>query len=142
MRRFTAIFGARLSPQADWVQNVLNVLKDSDGLTVRKMKARLNLRHNQIEKVLKFLAVENPAPVIKVDNQWRRTPVFYKLDAERIRRLTEQREVEWEEVKRYISERGCLMEFLAKALDDPQPSSLRNMCHLPGQPCRWADIQP
>ena len=108
-------------PKTDWIQNILDVLKASDGLTVREMVTRLNLRRDQITKTLNFLAVDNPAPVIKVDNKWRRTPIFYELDTRRIRRLTEQREVEWEEVQNYIDEQGCLMRFLAKALDDPDP---------------------
>lgn len=108
-------------PHADWVRKILDVLTASDGLSVREMETRLNLHYGQIEKALKFLAVENPAPVIYIDKKWRRTPTSYNLDTGKIRRLTEQRELEWEEVQSYINERGCLMQFLAKALDDPDP---------------------
>ena len=43
------------------------------------------------------------------------------MDHDRIQRLAEQRETEWREVHAYIDEQGCLMEFLARALDDPEP---------------------
>jgi len=55
----------------------------------------LNLRHGQIDKVLKVLSVETLAPLIKEGNRWYRTPIHYAMDHERIRRLMEQREREW-----------------------------------------------
>ena len=58
---------------------------------------------------------------IKDGSRWRRTPVAYRLDHERIRRLTLQREQEWREVQAYIDSPDCLMRFLATALDDENP---------------------
>lgn len=105
-------------PSETSVQSVLRALESHDGLTVRELEAIVNLRNGQIEHLLKYLSVENPAPVIKVDSTWRRTPVQYQMDREKIRRLTLQREVEWQEIQRYIDESGCLMKRLAEALDD------------------------
>ena len=114
-------FRTNAFPDERWVQQILDVLEAGDGLTLREIETGLNLRYSQIDKALKYLSVENPAPVIKYGSRWMRTPVAYQLDAEKIRRLTMQREVEWLEVQRYIDEQGCLMEFLAKVLDDPDP---------------------
>ena len=109
-------------PDEIQVNAILHALDQSDGLTVIELEAVVNLRRSkQIEHVLKFLSVENPAPVIKDGSCWRRTPVAYRLDHERIRRLTWQREQEWREVQAYIDSPDCLMRFLATALDDENP---------------------
>ena len=108
-------------PDERSVQEILDVLEDSDGLTVRQMETQLNLRYGQIDRALKFLAVENPAPIIRDGSTWRRTPVHYQMDTAKIQRLTMQRGLEWREVQSYIDERGCLMESLARTLDDPDP---------------------
>lgn len=117
-------------PKERWVVAILEALEESDGLSVPQLEKAVNLRRGQIEKVLKFLSVENPAPVLKSGSTWRRTPVPYQMDHEKIKRLTGQRETEWEEVQRYVATENCLMEFLAKALDDadPQPCGKCSRC--------------
>ena len=79
----------------------------------------MNLNHTQIEKVLKLLLVENPAPVIKQGTKWYRTPAPFKMDHERISFLTEQRVEEWQEIQDYLHHDQCLMNFLRDSLDDP-----------------------
>lgn len=108
-------------PKEQWVTDVLHTLEIQEGMTVSELEQSLNLRRGQIEKVLKVLSVDNPAPVIKEGSNWRRTAVPYRIDSERIGRLTAQREAEWRQVQSYIEEPGCLMQFLAEALDDPDP---------------------
>ncbi|MCG6557687.1 RecQ family ATP-dependent DNA helicase [Ruegeria sp. 1NDH52C] len=117
-------------PKEKWVLAILEALEESDGLSVLQLERAVNLRRGQIEQVLKFLSVENPAPVLKSGPTWQRTPVPYQMDHEKIARLTGQRETEWEEVQRYVEAEGCLMEFLAEALDDadPQPCGKCDRC--------------
>lgn len=117
-------FRSSAFPDERHVNSILDVLAESDGLTDRQLEADVNLRKGQIDKVLKFLSVENPSPVIKDGSRWRRTPVAYRLDHQHIQRLTQQRAGEWQEVQEYINSRNCLMLFLARSLDDEQ-----------GQPC-------
>ena len=124
-------------PHEQWVREVLAALESSDGMSIRELEQSLNLRHGQIEKVLKVLSVENPAPIIREATQggrWRRTAVPYRMDVERIARLTEQRELEWREVGSYIEEQGCLMEFLAQALDDRDPKPCGRCASCLGNP--------
>jgi ATP-dependent DNA helicase RecQ len=106
-------------PTERHVHTVLEALEDSDGLTTRAMEEHINLRQGQIEKVLKLLSVENPSPVIKAGSKWFRTTVPFHMDHERISHLTQQREIEWQEVQDYIAHEGCLMDFLRQSLDDP-----------------------
>ena len=103
------------------VEAILDALAESDGMTISQLEGAVNLRQGQIEQALKFLSVDSPAAVIKDGPRWRRTPVEYRMDNDRISRLTQQREIEWEEMRSYIDERGCLMMFLAMALDDENP---------------------
>ena len=106
-------------PAERQVHTVLEALENSDGLTTRAMEQHINLRQGQIEKVLKLLSVENPSPVIKDGSKWYRTTAPYRMDHERINHLTQQREIEWQEVQDYIDHEGCLMDFLRQSLDDP-----------------------
>jgi ATP-dependent DNA helicase RecQ len=109
---------------------ILDALGASDGMTINQLEEAVNLRQGQIEQALKFLSVDSPAPVMKEGSRWQRTPVAYSMDHDRIRRLTEQREVEWQEVQDYIDEQGCLMQFLGNALDDDysQPCGICASC--------------
>lgn len=116
------------------VQRILALLDSADDMSIREMEGKLNLRRGQIEKVLKILSVENPAPVIKDRSRWRRTPVAYQMDHERIQRLTRQREIEWQEVQDYINADTCLMAFLRKALDDPDAAACGQCAVCRGRP--------
>ena len=121
-------------PDETWVEAILEALENSDGLGIRELETTLNLRNSQIEKALKFLSVEDPAPVVSIDRKWRRTAVDYRMDRDRIQRLTRQREMEWNEVQRYVDHRGCLMEFLSRALDDPGPRPCGKCAPCLGRP--------
>jgi len=115
-----AFFRRSAFPPAGQVSHLLGVLAKFNGLTVRDLEEHSNLSHGQIEKILKLLSVENPAPLIKIDSKWLRTPVHYVLDEARIARLAELREQEWQQVQAYLDAPGCLMAFLRRALDDPE----------------------
>jgi len=116
----------------EWqVNRILEALEAADeGLKVREIERAVNLRQSQIEKVLKLLVVEPLSPVIRIDGAWFRTPNPYQLNRERIVHLTAQREEEWAQMKRYLANERCLMQFLAEALDDPsaQPCGRCAVC--------------
>jgi ATP-dependent DNA helicase RecQ len=109
-------------PPEEHVIAVLDALEQSDnGLTRDELEAAVNLSSGRIERVLKILAVEIPAPLAKLENRWVTTPQRY--DPERRRRLVEHltqlRREEQRQMDAYQSHATCLMEFLARALDDP-----------------------
>ena len=106
-------------PDEKHVNEILDTLSGHDGLTIYQLQQILNIRKGTLDQALKILSVENPSPVIKEGKCWYRTPVRYQMDHARIKRLTHQREVEWEEVQRYVDSSSCLMAFLRNALDDP-----------------------
>ena len=115
-------FRRKAFPEEGHIDALLSALEEADGLSVTALEERLNLSHGQIEQVLKFLRVENPAPVMKLGSRWYRTAADFHMDHERIRFLTQRREREWAELQRYIDHHGCLMAFLRNALDDPDPT--------------------
>ena len=106
-------------PDEDAVIKLLNILESSEGMSVRDIQSGLNVRVGKLDKVLKLLSVENPSPVIKHEGKWKRTPVPYQLNRDRIEHLTGQREQEWQEMQDYLDSATCLMAFLGKVLNDP-----------------------
>jgi ATP-dependent DNA helicase RecQ len=127
-------FRSAAFPDEISVNNALKALEDSDGLTVKELQAEVNLSQRQIEQVLKYLSVENPAPVIRQGYRWLRTPVPYRLDHDRIQRLTQKREIEWQEVQGYLDTGECLMAYLGRALDDPHASQCGKCANCIGRP--------
>ena len=105
----------------EWqVSRILEALGAVDeGLDVREIERAVNLRKSHIEKVLKLLVVEPASPVLRIAGKWHRTLNPFHFDRQRIAHLTMQREEEWAQMKRYLANERCLMQFLAEALDDP-----------------------
>ncbi|EHM55846.1 ATP-dependent DNA helicase, RecQ family [Cardiobacterium valvarum F0432] len=114
-------------PERD-IQEVLAALEQSDGLDIEEMEAQCNLRRKQIEKVIKSLRVDNPAPIIKVGNKWHRTVNHYTMDRVRIARLTAQREKEWAQMQDYLHSTDCRMQYLRHALDDKSDDTPCGKC--------------
>lgn len=100
------------------------------GLDVKHLASTLNLSLRQIERALKFMSVENPAPVILFNTRWSRTSVSWVLDRERVEWLTRQRELEYAQMQEYMRTPECRMVFLGRALDDPhmQPCGRCDNC--------------
>lgn len=140
--RIHAFFRRNAFPTATQIAQLLNVLGSSDGLTVREIEAHSNMANGQIEKTLKFLSVENPAPVIKEGSTWYRTPVRYTLDEAHVARLTRLREEEWAQVQAYLGESGCLMSFLRNALDDPDRAGCGKCANCIGTALVNTEINP
>ena len=121
-------------PDKQTVNKLLNQLGRGDGYSVRELEGYFNMSQTKLNGILKFLSVENPSPVTKQKSKWKRTPVAYELDTQRIDRLTGQREIEWQEIKDYVATDGCLMAFLQQALDDPQPKACGKCVNCLGRP--------
>ena len=94
-----------------------------NGFSVPLIQEILNLKKSQIDKTLKFLTVESPSPIIKVGTKWHVTASAenYEINQSLIDEITQIRNQEKSEMKDYMEHTGCLMTFLQKALDDPNP---------------------
>ena len=129
-----AYFRDTAFPDENHVNQILAVLEKHDGLSVQRIQEHINLSHGQIEKALKLLSVENPAPVIKDRSQWKRTAVPFTIDRERINHLTRQKVLEWKEVQDYIATKGCLMQYLLNILNDPATDRCGQCSNCLGHP--------
>jgi ATP-dependent DNA helicase RecQ len=82
------------------------------------------------------LAVETPPPLARLESRWVTTPQRY--DPRRrhrlIEHLTRLRREEQAQMDRYRGHAGCLMEFLARALDDPSAAPCGRCAFCKGQP--------
>lgn len=108
-------------PEAN-TTNVLQALNEAeDGYSVPQLQQQLNLSKGRIEKVLKLLSLESPAPVTKQGSKWYTTPINYQPDTQKIQQITQIRCQEQAQMQQYMESQQCLMAFLADALDDPHP---------------------
>jgi ATP-dependent DNA helicase RecQ len=104
-------------------QKVLSALNEANGgFSMPQFEQQINLSRGQIDKVLKLLSVESPAPVTRQSYKWYATPVSYQPDTEKIERLMQIRRQEQARMREYMESQQCLMTFLATELDDPNPT--------------------
>lgn len=112
-------------PPQQHVDKILTALDQSDaGLSVPALQAALNLKKSHIEKTINYLTVESPSPITKIGTKWHVTAAAdgYTIDQVTVDDITAIRRQEQVQMQDYMNHQGCLMEFLAKALDDPSPS--------------------
>lgn len=112
-------------PPQEHVSAILGALDQADGLSVPAMQRELNLRQGQIDKTLKFLTVESPSPVTKMGSKWHVTAAAadYRVDQDYVDAITAIRREEQAQMQAYMTHQSCLMQFLAQALDDPNPQA-------------------
>ncbi|MCC6748395.1 MAG: RecQ family ATP-dependent DNA helicase [Deltaproteobacteria bacterium] len=129
-----AYFRDAAFPKDGEVQTVLDALDACDGLGEEGLLRSTNLKETRLRYTLRFLEALESAPLMKVDGQWRRLPVEYRLDEEYVRHIRARREAEWREVQRYLDTKECLMRFLARALDDPSAADCGRCANCTGRP--------
>jgi ATP-dependent DNA helicase RecQ len=106
------------------IEDIINALEEAeDGFSINQMEEKLNLSRGTIDKVLKLLSLESPAPVVKQGSKWFATAVNYQTNTEKIELLTKIRYQEQEKMREYMNSQECLMAFLAGELDDPNPTN-------------------
>jgi len=110
-------------PAMQVFQDILHVLESSEGLSLYEILAKVNTTRSMAEKALKLLEVDG-AVGQTFDKKLRyfRTPNPWKPDTDRINRVLALRRSELAQMQAYVDHSGCLMEFLLKALDDPNPT--------------------
>ncbi len=105
-------------PQA--AANVIRLLEErAMPMTMNELLAAVNVKRNQLEKLLKNLEVDQA--VERVGSAWQRTFHQWSLDHERMEAVTAQRRAELEQISNYIDTDECRMQFLRRCLDDPSP---------------------
>ena len=107
-------------PTTEEVAQLLNALRQAVApLTTYALQQRLNMSPSKVEKVLRFLLLESPAPIQKTADGYVRNPVSWKMPVERLERITNLRQHEQVRMQEYVTTGGCLMQFLSEELSDP-----------------------
>ena len=88
-------------------------------MSVVSLETATGIRRGRIESLLKVIAVENV--VERVTEGWRTTGNPYVFDEAKWTAIRAARQFEADLMRSYAGGRGCLMEFLQRALDDPDP---------------------
>ncbi|MEA3327834.1 MAG: RecQ family ATP-dependent DNA helicase [Chloroflexota bacterium] len=110
-------------PSKDIMLKILTCLEKSEGLKFYEILKFVNVSNSVLEKALKLLEIDR---AIGVDYERRRiyfrTSNKWQPDHDRIEKITDLRKAEVEEMQTYLNYDGCLMEFLQKTLNDPNPT--------------------
>ncbi len=108
-------------PPARTMSEILGVIEESDQLSFYEILSRVNVSNAMTAKALKLLEIDG---AVAADTESRTKRYFRTLNpwepnAERIEQVTRLRREELAQMQTYVGHTGCLMEFLARALDDP-----------------------
>ncbi len=98
---------------------ILDALDRVDSMTIGRLEKAVNLKRGRITQALKLLELDGA--VAHDGGRYRRTPNPWTQDEERIARVIAARRVELAQMQAYLQHDGCLMEFLVRVLDDPDP---------------------
>ena len=112
-------------PTPDHVQEVIHALEHQPRSRT-ELQQWVNVRVSTLEKVLTHLEVEHI--IEKHDGNYSLLRTNATPDYARWKAVTQTRYTELAHMKAYLDERGCLMRFLAKALDDPSPVDRCGRC--------------
>ena len=123
-------------PPPEVMLEILGALEQATELSLSGILAQVNVSHTMAEKALRLLEVDGA--VGRESSRYFRTPNPWHPDKERIERITALRHAELTEMHAYVAHTGCLMEFLAHALDDPTaaPCGKCANCQGRGLPAR------
>ena len=111
-------------PPQQHINDILKALdKADDGLSRAEIQRSLNISYKQIEKTIKYLTREFPSPIVENDGRCYATSTAagYRIDQEHVDRVIRLRRQEQKQMHEYMTSTSCLMAFLQKALDDPNP---------------------
>ena len=109
-------------PTQQAMLEILGTLEKHESLSFEEILSRVNVARGVVEKALKLLEVDGAVGTIfngKV--LYFRTPNPWQPDTQRIELILSLRRTEQSQMQSYMECKGCLMEFLLKALDDPNP---------------------
>jgi ATP-dependent DNA helicase RecQ len=129
-------------PPEQYTTAVLEALDKADGLSVRQLQSEVNAPFSKIEQVLKILSTEVPSPVQKIGSLWHRTPVHFQYNYEKVAYLTALRRQEQAVMTNYLHSSTCLMAFLQKELDDPNPVPCGHCAPCRNKPLVGKQIDP
>ncbi len=116
--RIWEYFATSAIPTDEQVERILDALGDGP-LSLGGVEAATGIRRGRLETLLKILAVDEV--VTRSHDGWVATGRAWYFDEQKWSELRRVRAAEADLMRRYAHGEGCLMEFLQRALDDPDP---------------------
>lgn len=118
--RIWEYFATASIPDPEHVRKVLDVLGEvGEPVSVPTLENATGVRRGRLESLLKVVAVDGA--VERVGSGWVTTGEPYVHDGEKWAEIRRLRGIEADLMRSYARGAGCLMEFLQRALDDPDP---------------------
>lgn len=109
-------------PNIDVFQGILRALEGREAMSIYEILAEVNTSLSMAMKALGLLEVDGAVGrTYSGKTLYFRTPNRWNPDRERIDRVIGLRKLELVQMQTYVDYSGCLMQFLLKALDDPNP---------------------
>jgi len=104
-------------PQPKQIESAIHALQEKGALKQTELQRYVNANKSTLDKILTHLEVER---IIELtDEGYSVRDPDARPDYARWALVTEQRKTELEQMRAYIQHDGCLMRFIAEALDDP-----------------------
>lgn len=121
-------------PHPEQIGNAIETLQNDGAQTRFELQRSINAKGSTLDKILLHLELEGV--VSKPDRKWQLTGKITEPDYERWGQVTAQRYRELAQMESYIDYDGCLMRFIAEALDDHTVTEDCGRC----QYCRDVEI--
>ncbi|MBE0411609.1 MAG: RecQ family ATP-dependent DNA helicase [Anaerolineales bacterium] len=124
-------------PSVESMREILDTLERYEALPFSELLSKVNISWGMTEKALKMLEVDGAVgTTYNKKLLFFRTPNPWQPDTKRIERVIGMRNFEKDQMQEYLDHKGCLMEYLLKALDDPYPRPCGRCanCHGRGLP--------
>ena len=113
------------------MHQILTALESGGSMSAGQLESTVNLRRGRIAQALKLLELDGA--VARQGGRYVRTAEPWAQDEERIARVVAARRSELEQMQAYMRHDGCLMAFLIRLLDDPDPASCGRCANCTGQ---------
>jgi len=117
-------------PTAD-MHRILEALEGVPSMSATKLEQTVNLRRGRIAQALKLLEIDGA--VARDGSRYQRTAQPWAQDEERIARVVAARRAELEQMQAYMRHGGCLMAYLVRLLDDPDPAPCGRCANCTGE---------
>ncbi|HTN99796.1 MAG TPA: RecQ family ATP-dependent DNA helicase [Microthrixaceae bacterium] len=140
--RLWAYFATASIPLSRDIDKVLETLREAgESMSLIALESATGLRRGRLESLLKVIAVEGA--VERDGGSWAATGTPYVYDEPKWDGIRKARAAEADLMRSYAGGRGCLMEFLQRSLDDPDPGPCGRCSVCTGElPAQGRKISP
>lgn len=112
-------------------EQVLDCVRNSEGISIRGLEAQLNIRSIRLEKTVMFL--EKDGYIFKDGSKYYISPNPFTYNRKHYEAITQRRYQEMEQMKQLVQTKECYSAFITRALDDPASASCGHCANCLGK---------